>query len=107
MIRGLTRVPWERVDVSFRKSKQRFVAHSTIQVKFLSYSFPAKTVNIFARWETKSSTDKNFLVMLKIILSTKQSHVTDYIVNITSKGIWYTKEMHNTRLFEDDLLILS
>jgi hypothetical protein len=49
MIRGLTRVPWERVDVSFRKSKQRFVAHSTIQVKFLSYSFPAKTVNIFAR----------------------------------------------------------
>ncbi|CAJ2649716.1 unnamed protein product [Trifolium pratense] len=33
MIRGLTRVPWERVDVSFRKSKQRFVAHSTIQVK--------------------------------------------------------------------------
>ncbi|KAI5414907.1 putative lipase C4A8.10 [Lathyrus oleraceus] len=33
MIRGLTQVPWERVDVSFRKSKQRYVAHSTIQVK--------------------------------------------------------------------------
>lgn len=31
MIRGLTQVPWERVDVSFRKSKQRYVAHSTIQ----------------------------------------------------------------------------
>ncbi|KAJ4709374.1 alpha/beta-Hydrolases superfamily protein [Melia azedarach] len=33
MIRGLTQVPWERVDVSFRKSNQRYVAHSTIQVK--------------------------------------------------------------------------
>ncbi|XP_010939322.1 putative lipase ROG1 [Elaeis guineensis] len=33
MIKGLTRVPWERVDISFRKSKQRIFAHSTIQVK--------------------------------------------------------------------------
>ncbi|XP_026659321.1 uncharacterized protein LOC103704263 isoform X1 [Phoenix dactylifera] len=33
MIKGLTRVPWERVDVSFRKSKQRIFAHSTIQKK--------------------------------------------------------------------------
>ncbi|KAM0939252.1 putative alpha/Beta hydrolase, lipase [Dioscorea sansibarensis] len=33
MIRGLTKVPWERVDVSFQKSKQRYVAHNTIQVK--------------------------------------------------------------------------
>ncbi|KAL3024624.1 hypothetical protein AAZX31_04G134100 [Glycine max] len=33
MIRGLTQVSWERVDVSFQKSKQRYVAHSTIQVK--------------------------------------------------------------------------
>ncbi|KAF7838064.1 putative lipase spac4a8.10 [Senna tora] len=33
MIRGLTQVPWERVDVSFHKSKQRYIAHSTIQVK--------------------------------------------------------------------------
>ncbi|KAK0571986.1 hypothetical protein LWI29_024437 [Acer saccharum] len=33
MIRGLTQVPWERVDVSFHKSKQRYVAHNTIQVK--------------------------------------------------------------------------
>lgn len=31
MIRGLTQVPWERVDVSFQKSKQRYVAHNTIQ----------------------------------------------------------------------------
>lgn len=33
MIRGLTQVHWERVDVSFQKSKQRYTAHSTIQVK--------------------------------------------------------------------------
>eukprot|EP00262_Sarcandra_glabra_P010402 TRINITY_DN25680_c0_g1_i1.p1 TRINITY_DN25680_c0_g1~~TRINITY_DN25680_c0_g1_i1.p1 ORF type:complete len:403 (+),score=57.96 TRINITY_DN25680_c0_g1_i1:143-1351(+) len=33
MIRGLTQVSWERVDVSFHKSKQRYIAHSTIQVK--------------------------------------------------------------------------
>ncbi|KAG5020110.1 hypothetical protein JHK87_015965 [Glycine soja] len=33
MIRGLTQVSWERVDVSFQKSKQRYIAHSTIQVK--------------------------------------------------------------------------
>ncbi|KAJ4957820.1 hypothetical protein NE237_024931 [Protea cynaroides] len=33
MIRGLTQVAWERVDVSFQKSKQRYIAHSTIQVK--------------------------------------------------------------------------
>ncbi|KAK7281594.1 hypothetical protein RIF29_09719 [Crotalaria pallida] len=33
MIKGLTQVPWERVDVSFQKSKQRLIAHSTIQVK--------------------------------------------------------------------------
>lgn len=33
MIRGLTQVSWERVDVSFQTSKQRYIAHSTIQVK--------------------------------------------------------------------------
>ncbi|XP_043711243.1 uncharacterized protein LOC122660129 [Telopea speciosissima] len=33
MIRGLTQVAWERVDVSFQKSRQRYIAHSTIQVK--------------------------------------------------------------------------
>ncbi|KAK8697527.1 hypothetical protein V6N13_113672 [Hibiscus sabdariffa] len=32
MIQGLTQVPWERVDVSFQKSKQRYVAHNTIQI---------------------------------------------------------------------------
>lgn len=32
MIKGLNRVSWERVDVSFRKSRQRFFAHNTIQV---------------------------------------------------------------------------
>lgn len=33
MIRGLAQVNWERVDVSFQKSRQRYIAHSTIQVK--------------------------------------------------------------------------
>lgn len=33
MIRGLTQVTWERVDVSFHESKQRYIAHNTIQVK--------------------------------------------------------------------------
>ncbi|PIA28597.1 hypothetical protein AQUCO_06800038v1 [Aquilegia coerulea] len=33
MIRGLTQVSWERVDVSFRKSRQRYIAHNTILVK--------------------------------------------------------------------------
>ncbi|KAL5705951.1 hypothetical protein ACHQM5_024174 [Ranunculus cassubicifolius] len=33
MIKCLTRVGWERVDVSFRGSRQRFFAHNTIQVK--------------------------------------------------------------------------
>ncbi|KAK2660052.1 hypothetical protein Ddye_006585 [Dipteronia dyeriana] len=33
MLRGLTTVSWERVDVYFRGSKQRFLAHNTIQVK--------------------------------------------------------------------------
>ncbi|KAF3625370.1 putative galactose oxidase-like [Capsicum annuum] len=33
MIEGLTQVPWERIDVSFHESRQRYVAHNTIQVK--------------------------------------------------------------------------
>uniref|UniRef100_J3LSE8 DUF676 domain-containing protein n=1 Tax=Oryza brachyantha TaxID=4533 RepID=J3LSE8_ORYBR len=35
MLKGLNRIPWERVDVSFKKSRQRIFAHSTIQVKTL------------------------------------------------------------------------
>ncbi|XP_010544033.1 PREDICTED: putative lipase ROG1 isoform X1 [Tarenaya hassleriana] len=33
MIRGLTKLRWERIDVNFRGSIQRFLAHNTIQVK--------------------------------------------------------------------------
>ncbi|XP_020586201.1 putative lipase YOR059C isoform X2 [Phalaenopsis equestris] len=33
LVVGLTRLSWERVDVSFHSSKQRFAAHSVIQVK--------------------------------------------------------------------------
>ncbi|XP_055836044.1 putative lipase ROG1 isoform X2 [Solanum dulcamara] len=36
MIRGLTKLSWERVDVSFKGSKQRYLAHTAIQVQ--SYS---------------------------------------------------------------------
>ncbi|CAI9763084.1 unnamed protein product [Fraxinus pennsylvanica] len=33
MMRSLTRLSWDRIDVNFRGSIQRFLAHSTIQVK--------------------------------------------------------------------------
>ncbi|KAH0941900.1 hypothetical protein HID58_001537 [Brassica napus] len=33
MLHGLGQLSWERVDVSFHNSKQRYVAHNTIQVK--------------------------------------------------------------------------
>ncbi|PKA48759.1 hypothetical protein AXF42_Ash018701 [Apostasia shenzhenica] len=33
MVAGLTRLSWERVDVSFHESRQKFAAHSIIQVK--------------------------------------------------------------------------
>ncbi|RVX22501.1 hypothetical protein CK203_012653 [Vitis vinifera] len=33
MIRGLMKVSWERIDVNFKRSTQRFLAHNTIQVK--------------------------------------------------------------------------
>ncbi|CAN8302297.1 unnamed protein product [Cochlearia groenlandica] len=33
MIKGLSSVSWEKVDVSFHSSRQRFAAHSVIQVK--------------------------------------------------------------------------
>lgn len=39
MIQGLTQVPWERVDVSFQKSKQRYVAHNTIQASSTAYIY--------------------------------------------------------------------
>lgn len=32
MIRGLNKIDWERIDVSFKGSKQRYFAHNTIQV---------------------------------------------------------------------------
>ncbi|XP_021752145.1 putative lipase YOR059C isoform X1 [Chenopodium quinoa] len=33
LVTGLSRVPWEKVDVSFHSSRLRFAAHSVIQVK--------------------------------------------------------------------------
>jgi len=43
MIRGLTQVPWERVDVSFQKSSQRLIAHNTIQVQIFNNFFLFRT----------------------------------------------------------------
>jgi hypothetical protein len=37
MIRGLTQVSWERVDVCFHKSWLRYNAHHNIQVRFDHY----------------------------------------------------------------------
>ncbi|CDP05377.1 unnamed protein product [Coffea canephora] len=34
MVTGLSRVSWEKVDVSFHSSRMRFAAHSVIQVKY-------------------------------------------------------------------------
>ena len=34
MIRGLTKMSWERVDIDFSGTKQRLLAHSTIQASF-------------------------------------------------------------------------
>nr|CAB3448156.1 unnamed protein product [Digitaria exilis] len=44
MIRGLTQVSWERVDVCFHKSWLRYNAHNNIQVRFDRY---LKTICIF------------------------------------------------------------
>ncbi|PON67879.1 Alpha/Beta hydrolase fold containing protein [Parasponia andersonii] len=33
MLKGLTKLSWERIDVSFSGSRQRYLAHTTIQVK--------------------------------------------------------------------------
>jgi hypothetical protein len=38
MVTGLRRVSWEKVDVSFHTSMQRFAAHSIIQVYYLPAS---------------------------------------------------------------------
>ncbi|CAN8273890.1 unnamed protein product [Cochlearia groenlandica] len=37
MIHGLGQLSWERVDVSFHNSKQRYVAHNTIQASVKTY----------------------------------------------------------------------
>ena len=39
MIRGLTQVTWERVDLCFHESRLKYNAHYNIQVSFNYYSF--------------------------------------------------------------------
>lgn len=40
MLRGLTKLSWERVDVNFSGSRQRFLAHNTIQASCFSLLNP-------------------------------------------------------------------
>lgn len=47
MIQGLTQVPWERVDVSFHKSRQRYVAHNTIQASSFTGWLCLNLYNLF------------------------------------------------------------
>lgn len=47
MIKGLTRVPWERVDISFQKSIQKVFAHCTIQVFYFLFVFVKHINNWF------------------------------------------------------------
>ncbi|RVW56335.1 hypothetical protein CK203_101538 [Vitis vinifera] len=42
MIRGLMKVSWERIDVNFKRSTQRFLAHNTIQVTFSFFCVQVK-----------------------------------------------------------------
>ncbi|KAK4560073.1 hypothetical protein RGQ29_009029 [Quercus rubra] len=44
MLRGLTKVTWERIDVNFSGTKQRYLAHSTIQVKNYCINFAGADV---------------------------------------------------------------
>ncbi|KAI3934406.1 hypothetical protein MKW92_002413 [Papaver armeniacum] len=44
MIRGLNKASWERVDVSFHKSRQRLLAHTAIQVKTYSINYDGADV---------------------------------------------------------------
>lgn len=95
MVRGLTIVPWERVDVSFQKSKQRYVAHSTIQVKFISCSFPAKFAWCYSFWWLKYQLLSSFCLLFKT-------------PSLDQTGIHYTKENAQYKILSDDyLLILS
>ncbi|XP_065628812.1 uncharacterized protein LOC112003436 isoform X7 [Quercus suber] len=44
MLRGLTKLTWERIDVNFSGTKQRYLAHSTIQVKNYCINFAGADV---------------------------------------------------------------
>lgn len=44
MIRGLTKLSWERVDVSFKGSIQKFLAHTAIQVQ--SYNINSDGIDV-------------------------------------------------------------
>ncbi|KAK6940317.1 protein of unknown function DUF676, lipase-like [Dillenia turbinata] len=47
MLRGLTRVGWERIDVNFKGSGQRFLAHNTIQARNCETYYCSKAVKTY------------------------------------------------------------
>lgn len=60
LVTGLSRVSWEKVDVSFHNSRSKFAAHSVIQVHFflyvfLSYLHPHKSARRYRNSKTKKN----------------------------------------------------
>ena len=49
MLKSLNRIPWERVDVSFKRSRQWIFAHSTIQVQLSLPSLALSFTHLSAR----------------------------------------------------------
>ncbi|XBH68940.1 uncharacterized protein [Aegilops tauschii subsp. strangulata] len=48
-LKSLNRIPWERVDVSFKRSRQWIFAHSTIQVQLSLPSLALSFTDLSAR----------------------------------------------------------
>jgi len=74
MIHGLSQLSWERVDVSFHNSKQRYVAHSTIQASLMIRTQNSKAIllrafdiifPVMCRWK-----HIGYILMAKMLSST-------------------------------------
>lgn len=82
MIHGLSQLSWERVDVSFHNSKQRYVAHSTIQASLIIGTWNSKAILLRAF-------DIMFFVMCRwkhigYILMAKMLSSTWWIISVSS-----------------------
>ena len=51
MIKGLTRVRWERVDVKFGGGRYRLLAHNSIQVSFTYVVYSSSNLYYFHLFE--------------------------------------------------------